>query len=278
MRVPSPHNPPWGTSLVIAGRVLLWASVLFWLSFILAPILVTIASSFTSAEFLTFPPRGISLRWYARVLEFDWFLESTKVSLLLASVSTLVAAGLGLAAARVLSHYRFRGRALFEYIMLSPLVVPGVVFGFAFFNMVIQLGVEDLSFLNLVVAHSVVTLPLILRSVWSSMAGSDVSLEEAAQSLGASPMRTFWTVTVPTVLPGIIAGAIIAFTFSFNDITVAIFLVGPETQTLPVQLMSQIEYTPDASPAAITSIIIFVTLILFFVIDRTVGMEIFAQN
>lgn len=278
MSIPAPYNPPWSAALVAAGKLVLWISVVFWVTFILAPIVVTIASSFTAAEFLTFPPRGFSLRWYARVMEFNWFLESTRVSLILASTSTLVAAALGLAAARVLTRYRFQGKALFEYIMLSPLVVPGVVFGFAFFNMVIQLGVEDLSFLNLVVAHSVVTLPLILRSVWSSMAGSDVSLEEAAQSLGASPIRTFWTVTVPTVLPGIIAGAIIAFTFSFNDITVAIFLVGPETQTLPVQLMSQIEYTPDASPAAITSIIIFLTLILFFVIDRTVGMEIFAQK
>ncbi len=269
---------PWDSALVVAGKLLLWGSVFFWLVFILAPVAVTVISSFTAAEFLTFPPKGFSLRWYYRVMEFDWFLTSLRTSLLVAVVSTAIAAALGVMAARVLARYRFRGKPLFEYTVLSPLIIPGVVFGFAFFNVLIQLGLEGWNFVNLVVAHSAVTLPLMLRSVWSSMAGSELTLEEAAQSLGASPWVTFWKVTFPTILPGIVAGAIIAFTFSFNDLTVAIWLVGPNTQTLPVQLMSQIEYTPDASPAAITSIIIFFTLIVFVIIDRTVGMDIFAQR
>ena len=252
--------------------------MILWLFFILAPVVVTVVSSFTSAEFLTFPPKGLSLRWYWRVMEFDWFLDSLKVSLAVATISTFIATAFGLMAARVLTRNHFRGKSIFEYAMLSPLIIPGVVFGFAFFNLIIQLGLERYSFLNLIAVHSVVTLPLMLRSVWSSMAGSDVTLEEAAQSLGASPWVTFWTVTLPVIMPGIVAGAIIAFTFSFNDITVAVFMVGPSTQTIPVQLMSQIEYTPDASPAAISAIIIFATLFLFFIIDRTVGMDIFGQE
>ncbi|WP_136660189.1 ABC transporter permease [Nitratireductor sp. XY-223] len=268
----------WEKPLVELGRVFLWGSVCFWLVFVLAPVVVTVVSSFTAAEFLTFPPKGFSLRWYFRVMELDWFLTSMRTSLIVATVSTLIATVFAVMAARVLTRHRFRAKGAFEILMLSPLIIPGVVFGFAFFNVVLQFRLEGLSLLNLFVAHSVVTIPLMLRPIWSSMAGTDLSLEEAAQCLGATPWVTFWKITFPMILPGIVAGAIIAFTFSFNDITIAIFLVGPETQTLPVQLMSQIEYTPDASPAAITSIIIFFTLILFFIIDRTVGMDVFAQK
>lgn len=268
----------WERPLVAAGRIFLWGSVCFWLIFVLAPVLVTVVSSFTAAEFLTFPPKGFSLRWYFRVMELDWFLTSMQTSLIVAAVSTLIAAIFAVLAARVLTRHRFRAKGAFEILMLSPLIIPGVVFGFAFFNVVLQFRMEGWNLLNLFVAHSVVTIPLMLRPIWSSMAGTDLSLEEAAQCLGATPWVTFWKITFPMILPGIVAGAIIAFTFSFNDITIAIFLVGPGTQTLPVQLMSQIEYTPDASPAAITSIIIFFTLILFFIIDRTVGMDVFAQK
>lgn len=268
----------WEKPLIALGRVFLWGSVSFWLVFVLAPVLVSVVSSFTAAEFLTFPPKGFSLRWYYRVMELEWFLTSMRTSLIVATVSTFIATVLAVLAARVLTRHRFRAKGAFEILMLSPLIIPGVVFGFAFFNVVLQFQLEGLSLLNLFVAHSVVTIPLMLRPIWSSMAGTDLSLEEAAQCLGATPWVTFWKITFPMILPGIVAGAIIAFTFSFNDITIAIFLVGPETQTLPVQLMSQIEYTPDASPAAITSIIIFITLVLFFIIDRTVGMDVFAQK
>lgn len=275
-----PHlkDRPWDRALVVIGRLFLWGSVVFWLTYLIAPIAVTVISSFTSAEFLTFPPKGFSLRWYYRAMEFEWFLASLKTSFIVATVSTAIAAVLGIMAARVMARYRFRGQSIFEYVMLSPLIIPGVVFGFAFFNIVVQLGIEGYSYLNLIVAHSAVTLPLMLRSVWSSMAGGEISLEEAAQSLGATPWVTFWKITMPTIIPGIVAGAIIVFTFSFNDLTVAVWLVGSQTQTFPVQLMSQMTYTPDASPAAITSIIILATLVVFFIIDRTVGMDVFAHK
>ena len=269
---------PWQQQLSTIIHTLLWFSVIFWVIFLLAPVLVTVISSFTASEYMTFPPTGYSLRWYRRVLEFDWFLDSLLISLLIATVSTLIAAALGVAAARILARFRFRGRALFEYLMLSPLIIPSVVLGFAIFNVLVQLNLQHAVIANLIVAHAVVTLPLMLRSVWASMAGMEVTLEEAAQSLGATPWVAFWRVTLPTITPGIVAGSIIAFTYSFNDVTVAIFLVGAETQTLPVALMSQIEYTPDASPAAVTSIIVFMTLAFFLLIDRTVGLEVFAQK
>lgn len=272
------RTTPWEGVVTNTGRVLVWVSIAFWITFLLAPIVVTVVSSFTDTEYLIFPPESFSLRWYKRVIEFEWFTDSLQVSLIIALVSTIVTLGFGIAAARVLVRHRFRAKSIFEYLMLSPLIIPSVVFGFAFFNVLVQLGIQGASFLNIIVAHAVVTLPLMLRSVWSSMAGAEISLEEAAQSLGATPWTTFWRVTLPIIMPGIVAGSIIAFTYSFNDVTVAVFLVGPGTQTLPIALMSQIEYTPDASPAAVASIIIFITLIFFFVVDRTVGLDVFAQK
>ena len=123
-----------------------------------------------------------------------------------------------------------------------------------------------------------VTTPFTLRSVWSSMAGAEISLEEAAQSLGATQWSTFWLVTFPLIVPGMVAGAILAFTFSFNDVTISAFLSGREARTLPVELMSHIEYLPDPTPSAVSSLMIVVTLAFFLLIERTVGLDVFADR
>ena len=184
----------------------MWISVSFWIVFLTLPILVTVISSFTDTEYLIFPPRGFSLRWYAYVLELDWFRSSLVTSLIAALATTAVCAAVSVAAARVVTHHRFRGRDLFEYLVLAPLVVPSVVFGFAFFNLLIQFNLRGLGIFNLIVGHTIVTLPLMLRPIWASMQGADISLEEAAQSLGATPFQTFTRVTLPMIMPGIVAG------------------------------------------------------------------------
>jgi putative spermidine/putrescine transport system permease protein len=165
-----------------------------------------------------------------------------------------------------------------EYVLLTPLIIPSVVIGFALFNAVLQVGMQQRALFNLIVGHAVVTVPFTLRATWSSLAGLDQRLADAALSLGATPWVAFWQVTLPSILPGIAAGAIMAFTFSFNDVTVSIFLVGPTTRTLPVELMSQMEYLPDPSPAAASSIVMLLTLAFFVLIERTIGLDVFAHK
>ena len=260
------------------GRGFLAAFAAFWLAFLIAPIAVTAIASLTSSSYLVFPPAGLSLRWYAKGLGMDWFWPTLGNSLIIAVGSTAVAVAIGIAAARVLARHRFAGRGAFEYVVLSPLVIPGVVVGFALFNFAIMIDFQDAPLVNLIVGHTAVTVPFTVRSIWSTMAGSDISLEEAAQSLGATPWTTFRTVTFPLIVPGIVAGAIIAFTFSFNDVTISAFLVARETRTLPVELMAHIEYIPDPTPAAVSSIMILLTLGFFLLIERTVGIGVFTEK
>jgi putative spermidine/putrescine transport system permease protein len=277
MRGPAPATLPEQAALV-AGRAFMLVSVGFWFVFLAAPILVTFAVSLTATEYTTFPAAGLSLRWYRDVLQRDWFLSSIVTSAVVATAATALSVILGLGGAIALTGQRFRGRALVEYMLLTPLIVPSVVIGFALFNAVLQVGMQQRALFNLIVGHAVVTVPFTLRATWASLAGLDQRLADAALSLGATPWVAFWQVTLPSILPGIAAGAIMAFTFSFNDVTVSIFLVGPTTRTLPVELMSQMEYLPDPSPAAASSIVMLLTLAFFALIERTIGLDVFAQK
>lgn len=260
------------------GRVLFHALGMFWQVFMMAPLVIVVIVSFTSANYLRFPPPGYSTRWYAEVLELSWFRSSLISSLIIAIVSTAMAVVLGVLAARVLSRSRSRGRALVEYLVLSPLFLPGVVLGFALFNVLVLLHLEQLGLPNLIAAHILITLPFVVRSVWSAMAGSDISLEEAAHSLGATPFQAFRHVVLPTAAPGIMAGAILAFTYSFNDVTISIFLTSAGTSTLPVELMADLEYSANAAPAAISSLMIALMLLFFLLVVRIGGLNAFLNR
>lgn len=260
------------------GRGLLHAVGLFWQIFMIAPILIVVVVSFTSASFLMFPPPGFSGRWYENVLGLSWFQSSLVSSLLIAVSATAIAVALGVLVARALARARFPGQASIEYIVLSPLFLPGVVIGFSIFNLMVILHVDRIGQAEMVMAHVLITLPFVVRSVWAAMAGSDISLEEAAQSLGANPVQVFFHVVLRSAVPGILAGTILAFTYSFNDVTISIFLTSSRVTTLPVELMSHIEYSPDPSPAAISSLMILLMLVLFLVLGRIGGLNAFLDR
>lgn len=271
-------SPGTENALWAAGKVLFHAVGLFWQAFMLAPLFIVVTVSFTSASYLMFPPPGYSFRWYENVLGLSWFRTSLVSSLVIAVVSTAVAVALGVLVARSLSRARFRGQSAIEYIVLSPLFLPGVVLGFAIFNVLVMLHVDRAGMAHMIMAHVMITLPFVIRSVWAAMAGSDVSLEEAAWSLGATPLRAFFHVVLRTALPGILSGAILAFTYSFNDVTISIFLSSSRVSTLPVELISHIEYTPDPSPAAISTLMIALMLLLFLVLGRIGGLNAFLNR
>lgn len=254
------------------------AIVIFWQLFMIAPLVIVVIVSFTSANYLLFPPPGLSLRWYETVFGLSWFRATLINSLIIAMVSTGIAVVVGVLAARALARGRFAGQTAIEYIALGPLLLPGVVIGFAFFNVLVLLRLENLGLTNLILAHVMITLPFVVRSVWATMAGSDVSLEEAAYSLGATPLQTFRLVVLPSALPGILAGAILAFTYSFNDITISIFLTSGSISTLPVELMADLEYSANAGPAAISSLMIALMLLLFLLIVRIGGLNAFVDR
>lgn len=250
-------------------RVVIVLAVLF----LLLPVVVGIAMSFDARSFLgPFPPKALSLRWYERFFSDPVFMRGLRVSLLLAVLATLVSTVIGVAAAVGLERARFPGREALVAVFLSPLIVPAVVIGFAMLLFYSWLGIGD-GFLRLLGGHIVITLPYTLRATLAGLAGIRPSLVEAAMSLGATPRRAFFDVTLPLARTGIFAGAVLAFAFSFDEVAVSLFLADPTSTPLPVALVSMMRANFDLTVAAASTLLVAVTVVLILVLDRLVGID-----
>ena len=272
------YTNPMEDVVLYAGKAISVAAMVFGFMFLLGPIIIVVISSFTNASYLIFPPQEFSIRWYKEVFTLSWFSSSIMYSFVIAIISTSISAVIGILVGRALARGTFRAKGFVELIVLTPLLLPVIVLGFALFNVLVQLELERNNFINLIGGHILITVPFVVRSVWSAMAGTDISLEEASLGLGATPFQTFKNIVLPMAKPGIISGGILAFTYSFNDVSLSIFLTGPNATTLPVQMMSHIEYSADPTPAAISTIMLAITLIIFVITSRTVGLNIFSEK
>jgi putative spermidine/putrescine transport system permease protein len=238
--------------------------------FILSPILVIIPSSFNSTAVLSFWPQGYSLRWYRHFFDTPELVSSLWLSLELALAATAIASALGVLAALAIARHRFPGRDWLAAFFLAPMVVPGLVLGIAFllfFSKTVLVG----SFWALLIAHTVIILPYVIRTVTGTLHGLDSMLEQAAIGLGATPIVAFLTITLPLLRSGIVAGAILAFVTSFDELVVSAFLTGPQLTPLPVQIYTYIEFTSDPTIAAISVVLVSFTAIAVLVTERVVG-------
>jgi putative spermidine/putrescine transport system permease protein len=240
--------------------------------FLVGPIVVILAVSFTSAEYLVFPPYGFSLRWYEAFLRDRSYVEAMGVSIMLAISSALLAVSVGVPAALGLVRGRFRGGEALSLFLTSPLVVPQVVIGASVLALLSAVGLVR-TFSGLLIGHFVVVLPYVVRTVTATLAGFDRSIEEAAQDLGASPIVTFFTVTLPLIKQGVIAGGLLAFIISWINVEISMFLVSPRLQTIPVKLFNYIQYNVDPLIAAVSAVTVYVALIVIVLIDVSVGLE-----
>jgi putative spermidine/putrescine transport system permease protein len=240
--------------------------------FLLLPVVVVALASFSRTSYLTVPPQGVTLRWFAAVLSDPEYVQAIAWSLALAAVATLGSLLAGVAASYALIRRRVPGAALVSALLNAPLVFPGVVVGVAllqFFALVRMNG----TFAGLAVAHMVITVPYVVRSVMASLAGIDPELESAARVLGASGPVAFFTVTLPLIRPGVAAGALFSFIVSFDNVPVSIFLLGAGQMTLPVKIFTAIEYGVDPSIAAISTMLIAVTGLGLAAAERWVGFH-----
>ena len=209
------------------------------LGFLYAPILVLIAYSFNASPLVTVWG-GLSVRWYGALFADAPLLAAAWVSLKVAVLASLTATGLGTLAALVLErHGRFRGRALFTGLVFGPMVMPEVMIGLSLLLMFIGIGL-DRGLLTIVIAHATFCTGFVAVVVAARLRGLDRSLEEAAADLGAPPLRVLLTVTLPLLTPAIVAGALLAFTLSLDDLVIASFVSGPGSTTLPMRLYSQV--------------------------------------
>jgi putative spermidine/putrescine transport system permease protein len=231
------------------------------LLFLLAPIIVVVATAFTTSNYPTFPPEGFTLQWFERFLGMAEFTDAIRRSAVLALVSAAVAVVLGTFSALALVRWRIPGRAAISAVMLSPILFPAIVLGLALLVFYHRIGLAG-TFVGLVAAHSVLTTPFVIRLVAASLAEFDPAVEEAARNLGAGWWRTFLQVTLPLIRPGVLAGAVFAFIISFDELVITLFLAGPGRETLPIRIFTYVEYSSDPMVSAIsTALIIAWTLI-----------------
>lgn len=240
---------------------------------LLLPLAMTLSMSFDARDYLgPFPPSELSWRWYEKFFADPYLVKGLKTSLQLATLTALIATALGVSAAVALDRLPGRLAELAISLFLSPLIVPGVVIGFALLLFYSRASLDD-TFLRLLGGHVLITFPYAVRTVLAALGGIRPSLREVAQTLGASPTRAFWTVTFPLARTGIAAGAIFAFVFSLDDVAVSIFLSGPDRYTLPVALVSMLHANFDLTIAAVAVLIMGASIALMFVLDWVAGLD-----
>lgn len=254
------------------GAVLVKVVVVLGIVFIICPLPIVIISSFTEANLVYFPPQGFSLKWYIGLLDKTEYLRSFLVSLRLAFGAVGIALVFGTMVALALTRYKFRFTNALRTFFLSPLMVPGVIFGLAACRFAARIG-WNASFRALLFAHIIICSTYVIRTVLSSLIGFDASIEEAARDLGASPWQTFWKITFPIIRPSIIVAGLFSFITSLDETTVSVFLVGGQSVTLPVRIFSQLEYGLEPTITCISSLLVIFALVILLVIDRLIGLH-----
>jgi putative spermidine/putrescine transport system permease protein len=260
------------------GRWLLNGAAAVAFLYILLPLVSVTWLSFYRQEIPSYPPEGYTLHWFRAITGNDRFINGLLLSLELGVIATALGLLVSVPAALCIANYRFRGREVLNSLLLSPLMVPGVVLGTAIYifhvETEIATGLPILGSLGgLVWGHVLITIPWIVRLVTASLAGFDRTLEEAAQSLGATPLRTFWRITLPSILPGIVAGAMFAFVSSFGNLEMSLFLVGPGRTTLPIAILQYLQWKIDPTIAAISVVQILLVAIALLITDRFVRLS-----
>ena len=236
------------------------------------PAVIIVAAAFTQGDTLRFPPEGFSLRWFKAALESAPFMGSLWTSTRLACVATALSLAIGLGAAFAIDRYEFRGREAFRTLTLSPLVVPMVVLGLGLLQFLSWMRLNQ-TLVGLLAGHVLITLPYVVRTLSASMVLFDRTLEQAAMNLRASPWRVLRRITLPLLMPALLSATVFAFVTSFGNITLSVFLGTSGVTTLPVQIFTYVEHSYDPVLAAVSALVIVVTLTLLVVVEKLVGVE-----
>ncbi|MDP2312262.1 MAG: ABC transporter permease [Pseudomonadota bacterium] len=234
--------------------------------FLHAPMLVLVLFSFNDSKFST-EWSGFTLHWYTRLLEREDILDALQRSLLVGGASTIVSTVLGTLLAMGLARHRLAARTVLEGLVYVPVVTPEIVCGISLLLLFVAMGIP-LGTFTVILAHVAFNISYVTVVVRARLEGMDRSLEEAALILGADEWTTFWRVTVPQLWPGILSGALLAFTMSFDDFVITSLVSGPGTSTLPIVVYGMVRKNIEPSINAISTIVLVVTTVLIYVSDR----------
>ncbi len=242
------------------------------ITFMLAPLVIVCIVAFTPEETLTLPTSHFSLRWFDQVLHHPDFVQSFWNSLWLGVAAATISTALAVPAAMAIVRSRAPGLQFLQGLFLSPLIIPHLVLGVALLRMFSLVGGQG-SFGWLIFAHALIVTPYTMRLVMAALVGFDHWVEHAAYSLGASGFTVFRRMTLPMILPGITGGWLLAFINSFDELTMSIFVVSPATVTLPVRMYMYATESLDPMMAAVSALIVFLTLALMLLLDRVYGLD-----
>ena len=240
--------------------------------FLVGPLVVIVGASFGTKKFLQFPPDGFTLAWFSNILKVGDFVPACVMSLEIAVLATVLALLLGVPAAYAYSRGRFRGRGALDVVFQSPVLVPGIVMGFVIMRYVI-VQFDLPVFLSLLVGHTLLVVPYVMRNVASALSNVDVAVEEAALSLGASRAQVLTRVVLPNIRTGVLAACVLSVINSFNNVPLSVFLSGPGVVTLPVSMLNYVEYHFDPTVAALSTVLMLVTVGVMAVVNKTLGLD-----
>jgi putative spermidine/putrescine transport system permease protein len=266
--------PAWQRAAA-AQRAGVWTLVSIGTVLIVVPLLLTIFLSFFDEKLIVFPPHAFTTSWYGAILPNFGAAIWTSLELGVAAVAGSLL--LGVPAGIALSRYRFRGKGAVATLLLAPLTVPGIALGLAVYVFLVAID-ENAdsaltgSFAGLLLAHIMIATPWVVRLCLASLVNHDRAAEEAAASLGARPLAVLWRVTLPAMRTGIVAGSLLAFIISFENLELALFLTSPGVTTLPVAVLQYLEYHIDPLIAAVAVAQIVGVGVLLLVLDRFVRL------
>jgi len=254
------------------GRALFHLLVAAMMVFLLAPVLLVIPMSFSADRVLAWPPSGFSFRWYVAMLDERGLAIAARNSLILAVLVTVATLAIAMPAALALDRWRFAGRDALLALLTAPLLLPTIVLALALLIIFVGAGLLG-TWPGLMMAHMLVTLPYGVRVLSTALSTLPASVEEAASSLGAAPGAVFRRITMPLMVPGLVATCAIVFLVSFDEVVISLFLVGPHLVTLPVALFRYVESRTDPMVAAVSTLLVVFSLAIVLVLDRAVGLR-----
>ncbi|MGC5325939.1 ABC transporter permease [Brevibacillus sp. SYSU BS000544] len=242
----------------------MWLRVLVGIILVLmvAPILVIVPLSFSSEVAFTFPPPDYSTKWYDSFLNNDQWMEGMGRSIIISLLTAVVATVLGTMAALAVDRLSFPGKKIFMNLIVAPMIFPVVVVGIALYH---SFSIYKLTntITGLVLAHSILAIPIVFVTVLAGLKGVDRNLEFAALSLGSTPIGAFFRITLPIIRSSVFAGALFALITSLDEVVVTIFVAGAKTKTLPIVMWENMRTQVDPTIAAVSAILILGTIVIF---------------
>lgn len=269
MSTDTPARRP-GTRRVLY-RLALGLAAAALICFIMAPLVAILGASVTTAPFWEFPPRAVTFRWYQEFFDDAALVRSAVVSLLTGLVAGLLGTTIALLAAFAIERRAGRAGSVFGVVMLLPLLIPHIVLGLGIYTLYNAWGVR-MNVLALGLAQLIIVLPITVRTLMVAVSGVALNVERAAANLGASPLRVFWSITLPIMRPAVIASTVLGFVVAFDDSAIALFVNSADTITLPVRMLLTLDQESGPLIAAAGSLLLIVAVGLIVILELTIGL------